>query len=248
MFDLLFLTESLEDMISRVVDRVVSREVGPLKKSLDIVLADMLDPWEGIHSETNSVVETNETLNLNPVSAYYDTRKSGYCMVLGRITHSQITCAHLWPRQTLGRGLEAYELSRLDVNNPRNFLRLHKSIELAFDRKRLTFLPVSVSIIGHLEMKVVILDPKLCNEDLSFNQTTVKFSTLHGKLFHYVFTPLKTPFTRLLSAHAIRAFSVGKALDWPEAEQHQAEARVSAIEQARRSLGENSDVMKSLFS
>eukprot|EP00601_Ochromonadales_sp_CCMP2298_P003767 CAMPEP_0173189372 /NCGR_PEP_ID=MMETSP1141-20130122/11759_1 /TAXON_ID=483371 /ORGANISM="non described non described, Strain CCMP2298" /LENGTH=82 /DNA_ID=CAMNT_0014113375 /DNA_START=43 /DNA_END=288 /DNA_ORIENTATION=- len=26
--------ESLEDMISRVVDRVVSREVGPLKKSL----------------------------------------------------------------------------------------------------------------------------------------------------------------------------------------------------------------------
>ncbi|KAJ1442271.1 hypothetical protein B484DRAFT_73894 [Ochromonadaceae sp. CCMP2298] len=100
-------------------------------------------------------------------------------MVLGRITHSQITCAHLWPRQTLGRGLEAFELSRLDVNNPRNFLRLHKSIELAFDRKRLTFLPVSVSIIGHLEMKVVILDPKLCNEDLSFNQTTVKFSTLH---------------------------------------------------------------------
>jgi hypothetical protein len=35
--------------------------------------------------------------------------------------------------------------------------------------------------------------------------------------------------------------------DWPEAEQHQAEARVSAIEQARRSLGEDSNVMKSLF-
>ena len=228
--------------------RVVSREVGSIKKSLDIVLADMLDPWENIHSETNSVVEQAETANLQPVSAFYGMKQRDQCMVLGVCTHAQITCAHIWPRWTRGRGLEAYELSHLDVNNPRNFLRLHKSIERAFDHKRLTFVPVSMSTAGELLMEVVLLDPALFSEDITYNRVTVKFETLHHKQFNYVFTPTKTPFTRLLSAHTIRAFSKGKAIGWPEAEHHEAEARGSAVEQARRSLGEESHAMNYLFS
>jgi hypothetical protein len=240
-------TENLEEMLVRVVGALVSREVGPLKKSLDIVLADMLDPWEGIYSETNSVVEKSETANLQPVSEFYGMKKKGQCMVLGACSHAQITCAHIWPRYTRGRGLEAYELNRLDVNNPRNFLRLHKSIERAFDHKRLTFVPVSMSPAGELLMEVVLLDPMLFSEDITYNQTTVKFGTLHHNHFNYIFTPTKTPYTRLLSAHTIRAFSKGKAIGWPEAEQHEAEARGSAVEQARRSLGEESNAMKYLF-
>jgi len=218
-----------------------------IKTSLDIVLADMLDPWEGIHSETESVVVANETLNLNPVSTYYGMKHKGECMVLGHITHSQITCAHIWPRYTRGRGLEAFELSRLDVNSSRNFLRLHKSIERAFDHKRLTFVPVSVSAVGDVQMEVVVLDPALLTEDITYSQITLKFSTLHHKLFNYVFKTTKTPFTRLLSAHTIRAYSKGKAIGWPEAEQHEAEARASAVDLARRSLGEESYAMKSMF-
>lgn len=241
----------MEEVLSRVVKlevgQVVEQKVGPLKKSLDIILADMLDPWEGIHSETSSVVVANETLNLTPVSTFYGMKQKGQCMVLGKATHCQITTAHIWPRYTRGRGLEAFELSRLDVNNPRNFLRLHKSIEKAFDHKRLTFLPVSMADTGELQMEVVILDPALLQEDISYNQTTVKFSTLHHKQFHYVFKCGQTPYTRLLSAHAIRAYSKGKVIGWPEAEQHEAEARSGALEQARRSLGEESYAMKNLF-
>jgi hypothetical protein len=244
-------TESLEDMLERVIMRevgpLIMREVGPLKKSLDIVLADMLDPWEGIHSETDSVVDTNETINLEPVSDFFKMKKKGQCMVLGACSHTQITCAHIWPRYTKGRGLEAYELTRMDVNNPRNFLRLHKSIERAFDHKRLTFVPVTMSSDGELLMEVVLLDPTLFDEDISYNQITVKFRTLHHKHFDYIFTPTKYPFTRLLSAHTIRAFSRGKGIGWPEALNHEAEARSSAVEQARRSLGEESYAMKCMF-
>jgi hypothetical protein len=39
-----------------------------------------------------------------------------------------------------GNFLESLGLSAADANNPRNFLRLNKSIEKAFDEKRLTFL------------------------------------------------------------------------------------------------------------
>lgn len=218
------------------------RFVAPLKKSLDIVLADMLDPWEGIYSETNSVVERAETNNLQPVTAFYGMKKK-QCMVLGSCTHAQIICAHIWPRYTNGRGLEAFELNRLDVSNPRNFLRLHRSIERAFDHKRLTFVPVSMSPTDELVMEVLLLDPALFSEVISYNQIDVNFSTLHHKHLSYTFTPNRMPYTRLLSSHTLRALSTGKTIGWPEAEHHEAEVRRSAVEQARRSLGEHSHTM-----
>ena len=221
-----------------MLEKVVEKVVGPLKKSLDLIMADILDPWEKIHSETDSVVGANEERNLEPVSKFYCMPLKHRCMVLGACTHAQIISAHIWPKHTYGKGLDAFELSPLDVNNPRNFLRLHNSIEKAFDRKRLTFVPVSVTSNGELKMKVIILDPALLNEDVSYNQTIFKFSTLHDMPFDYVFGPTTTPYTRLLSAHTLRAYSNGKMLGWPDAENFEADVRPSVIEQARRSLGD----------
>ncbi len=218
-----------------------------MKKSLNFVMAEILDPWEKIHSETDSVVGANEEYNLEPVSNFYGMSRKHRCMVLGTCTHAQIISAHIWPKHTYGKGLDVFELSVLDVNNPRNFLRLHKSIEKAFDRKRLTFVPACVTSNGELKMKVIILDPTLLDEDISYNQITIKFSTLHNMPFDYAFCPTAMPYTRLLSAHTLRAYTIGKMLGWPEAENFEADVRPSVIEQARRSLGEGSYVMQAFF-
>jgi hypothetical protein len=235
----------MNEILSEILE--LKREVAPMKKCLDIVMADISDPWENIRSETDSAVRISEVMNLDHVSEYYAVCKKGQCMVLGPITHSDIVCAHIWPRQTLGKGLEMFGLAPFDLNSPRNFLRLHKTIEREFDYKRLTFLPVSVSVNGDVQMKMVILDPALLAESISYSNTSVKFESLQYKPFHYVFTPKKMPFTRLLSSHALLAYSRGKALGWPEALSSETEARESAVQQARRSLGEESFAIQYLF-
>jgi hypothetical protein len=223
-------------------------ELAPVKKALDLVVAELLDPWERIHSETESTIGAAEQLNIEPVSSYYGTPKKAWCMVLGKATHCQVRCAHIWPRWTIGSGLEAFDLSNADVNNPRNFLRLNRAVERAFDHKRLMFVPESLGSMGELTLKVVILDPALPGEDLSFNNATVKFSTIHNKRFSHVFMPGKMPFTRLLANHALQAMNKAKTLGWiPDNNPEAAPARSSAIEMARRSLGEESLSIKTFF-
>lgn len=104
-----------------------------MQKGLGHVLDLYLDPWENIHSETKSQVAKEETVNRRPVVEYYGCRDCHYCMVLGKVTHCDVITAHLWPRSTMGQGLTILELSPSDVNNPRNFLRLHKSFESALE-------------------------------------------------------------------------------------------------------------------
>lgn len=235
---------SLEERLEAIVTKVV----GPIKKALDLVIAEMLDPWERIHSETESVVGANEKSNLDPVSNYYGTKKSYYCMVLGKVTHCQIICAHIWPRLTLDKGLEAFELTCMDVNSPRNFLRLHQSIEKAFDKKRLIFVPAESMIEGETALKVVILDPTLLEEDLDYSGHTIKFSAINGRVFDYKFTCDKSPFTRLISNHALQAMNKAKTLNWiAQDDSEMVAVRTSAIELARKSLGQESYSMQAFF-
>jgi hypothetical protein len=247
--------------IESIVTKVVRTEIEPVKRSLeanqrsmeatqrslDLVLADLLDPWEKIHSETTSVVEEAETLNLDPVSDFYGTPKKHYCMVLGKVTHSHIKCAHIWPRFTLGRGLEAFDLPNTAVNDPRNFLRLHSAIERAFDHKRLMFDVVARSSSGDLTIQVIVLDPALMSEDLEANDTKVKFGTIHRKAFAYKFPPPKVPFTRLLANHSLQAITKAKTLGWIPEDSQTELFRSNAIEQARRSLGDAAFGLKTFF-
>eukprot|EP01031_Cornospumella_fuschlensis_P034620 gene34620-41924_t len=223
-------------------------ELAPVRKALNLVVGELLDPWEKLHSETESTIEAAERLNLGPVSSYYGMQKKSRCMVLGKATHCQIKCAHIWPKYTMGNGLEAFDLSNADVNNPRNFLRLHSAIERAFDYKRLVFVPECLTSTGALVLKVVLLDPALFGENLSFNNATIKFSEIHNKLFAHAFLPEKMPFTRLLANHIVQAMNKAKSLGWiPEGDPDAAAARSRAIEMARRSLGEDSLCIKAFF-
>eukprot|EP00981_Chlorochromonas_danica_P008222 scaffold2066_cov229-Ochromonas_danica.AAC.6 len=78
----------------------------------------------------------------------------------GAVSHCQIKCSHIWPKWTKGAGLEVLELSQNEVNNPRNFSRLHATIERAFDKKKLYFERVAIADDPNLiQLKMVILDP-----------------------------------------------------------------------------------------
>lgn len=227
--------------------REVRSEIAPTKKLLNLVIAELLDPWEKIHSETESTIEAAEQKNLEPVSSFYGIQKKA-CMVLGRVTHCKIKCAHIWPRWTRGNGLEAFDLNNADLNNPRNFLRLHRAIERAFDRKRLVIAPETLGSGGELTLKIVILDPSLHSESLEYNNATEPFSTINNKLFSHVFVPNKMPYTRLLSNHAVQAMDKAKMLGWiPEDDAEMAATRTRAVEMARRSLGTGSLSFKTLY-
>ena len=57
----------------------------------------------------------------------------------GNTKEMRVMNAHLWPANSSGRGLNFLDLNAEAVNDPRNFLRLHKSLEHAFDRSQLVF-------------------------------------------------------------------------------------------------------------
>lgn len=124
-------------------------------------------------------------------------------MMLGKVSYCEIKCAHIWPKWTKGSGLEVLELSQNDVNNPRNFLRLHEAIEKAFDRKRLYFERMTTSDPSSVQLKVIILDPTLLLEAITKGKNDViHFNDINGASFDYVFYPTQ-PFMRLLAQYAI---------------------------------------------
>eukprot|EP01039_Chlorochromonas_danica_P002783 gene2783-3037_t len=150
-------------------------------------------------------------------------------MVLGAVSHCQIKCSHIWPKWTKGAGLEVLELSQNEVNNPRNFSRLHATIERAFDKKKLYF-------------------ERLLQETIvKGNNDKIAFSDINGKLFDYVFThenPKRKPFMRLLAQHAKRAVSVAVKVGWIEEDSEIEEHHRRVIELARQSLEPTSVAME----
>ncbi len=165
-------------------------------------------------------------------------------MVLGNVTHCHIICAHIWPAWTRGKGLETTNLTREEVNNPRNFLRLHRSIEKAFDKKRLYFIQDDANDGEVIQLIVVIVDPLLLNEAYEKNETSHSFSELQGFKFVHRFTPLRKPFLRLLAIHASKTIEKAQGFGWISAGDLPAH-RDRALRLARLALDET--VINALF-
>jgi hypothetical protein len=191
----------------------IRNDIGPMKQAMKSLLDLTLDPWENIHSELTETVKYVSNDHLDNVSTYYSTPKRHYCMVLGRVTHCDVICAHIWPRWTYGKGLDTVGLTRENVNNPRNFLRLHRSIEKAFDRKRLS-LVCDDSEGDEIQLTVIILDPSLFSERFEVNNTTMSFADLHNRPFAHKFTPSQKPYLRLISLHAVKSIEKGQLSNW----------------------------------
>ena len=220
-----------------VIGAAILAEIKTIRTSLKYALELILDPWELIHSEVTEQIELESQLHLDDVSAFYGTPTQHYCMVLGNATHCLIICAHIWPRHTLGKGLEALELLRADIDNPRNYLRLHKSIEKAFDKKRLYFSYVMEG--DNIRFTLNILDPNLLNETLSVNGNVMTFSMLEGRRFHYAFVPTARLFLRIVAVHATKAVEKAHVLGWIEDKDDVVAKRERALDLARFSLDPN---------
>jgi hypothetical protein len=109
--------------------------------------------------------------------------------------------------------LDTVGLTRQNVNNPRNFLRLHHSIENAFDKKRLCFV-CDDSEGDEIQLAVIILDPSLLSESFQVNNTTMSFADLQNRPFAHRFTPSQKPYLRLISLHAVKSIEKGQLNNW----------------------------------
>ena len=210
----------------------------------------MLDPWENIRSINTEIIQKNAANFIKPVCEYYKIPKKKYCMVLGPVSHCNIISSHIWPHHTNGSGLPALGLNLEDVNSPRNFLRLHKSIERAFDHKRLYF---ECSNCGNransTTLRVILVDPSLAAEAFHVNGKRRTFSEIDNMEFHYKFsqTEERKPFTRLIALHACRTISKARNLNWISDDADAEERRNRSLELARLSLQDRSDVLNAFF-
>jgi hypothetical protein len=225
---------------------MIDEALKPLRLALDHVLESATDPWENIRSTSTEAIKAATSPHLNDVCKFYNISKK-VCMVLGKITHAEIICSHIWPAHTLGRGLQSFKLQQEDVNNPRNFLRLHKDIECAFDHKRLYFEYVSGP--SPLILRVVLLDPNLHSENIRFNNGATKpFSEIHNQLLSHQFLDDKKPFLRLLSVHAYQAITKARNQNWIPDPSDMTSRIARNLELARLSLEPNhGEVMKAFF-
>ncbi len=68
---------------------------------------------------------------------YYDIHENE-CVICGQC--NDVVNAHIWPKNTYGENfLSIFGLAMENLNDPRNYLRLSKSIEVAFDKKTISY-------------------------------------------------------------------------------------------------------------
>ena len=67
-------------------------------------------------------------------------------MICGR--YADVVNAHIWPKHTHGENLlSMFGLSNDSLDDPRNYLRLSKSLELAFDNKTITIIQQNQKLV-----------------------------------------------------------------------------------------------------
>jgi HNH endonuclease len=177
--------------------------------------------------------------------SFYGIDSKNICMMLGPCLGpgETIINAHLWPNHTRGRGLQFLGLPPEDLDSARNYLRLHKSIEKAFDERRIIFELHDVQESSfHLRIKV--LDPSLekwsiddirsgLNPGESFRlrlnppdsaseaasdgaPSVAELCLIDGLISAHRFVGEKKPFTRVLAQHIIASSKFAAFKTWIE--------------------------------
>jgi hypothetical protein len=192
------------------------------RANMVILLRHVFDPWEKISSSQSAVSATCQ----GRICAFYGI-EDHICQLLGvAVGRMHVTSGNIWPKHTLGLQLHEFGLEKHDVSNVRNFLRLHSSVEKAFDCKRLTFVPQNDNIVCH------VLDPKIL--PLPIGATGRSFIDFHLQPLH--FRNIQRPLRRLLAVHVQKALRHAVHQGWMDACDLPA-YEVRAQELARHSAG-----------
>jgi hypothetical protein len=99
-------------------------------------------------------------------------------------------------------GLKFFDLDSLDIDNPRNCLRLVREIECAFDKKYLTIIKKSG------ELRFFLLKNTLSSKQVT-SASNRTFGSIHG--LPLKFNNEKIPFHRLLAVHCYSSFNNAKS-------------------------------------
>ena len=242
--------EELDSKVGQMHSKVgqMDSKVGQIADSIGHVVSDMLDPWRIIHTEDGSERE-GESLK-STILKYYNIEARD-CMIVGNVHRqdSAITNAHLWPNHTKGKGLTLFGLDTDEVANPRNFLRLQKQIEHAFDHQQIVFDPVFESS-SSFRLKIVVLDGELLkNKSTLFRTVLLKsgrrkarrvhvdftWEKLNGFMSNYTFSSALKPFTRVILHHYVQSHIFAASRGWI-VPQDIPPSRLHALELARNSL------------
>jgi len=114
-----------------------------------------------------------------------------YCHLLGKwFDDDHVKATHIVPSRFKGSSLDyifGHPEENLEVG--RNALSLHSDVKTAFDKKQITFVPVSGSAPS--EWKMVILNPILLNHAITWHPQTEpilrwKVSYIFLLLFHFL--------------------------------------------------------------
>jgi hypothetical protein len=112
---------------------LVSSDLNMLHQLVQPMIGRAIDPWDVTARSPGSSVSS---LPKQVIINYYGLRENE-CMVCGRC--NDVVNAHIWPKHTHGENLlSMFGLATENLNDPRNYLRLAKSLELAFDNKTTT--------------------------------------------------------------------------------------------------------------
>ncbi|CAF1683285.1 unnamed protein product [Rotaria magnacalcarata] len=150
-----------------------------------------IDPWDiTARSQGSSASSLPKQIIIN----YYGIHENE-CMICGRC--SDVVNAHIWPKHTRGEYLlSMFDLAAENLNDPRNYLRLSKSLELAFDNKTITV------IYQHGKLVLFVLDDALKKQIVS--NTRYTFNDCH--LWPLKFGSSNRPYLRILAAHCRNSF------------------------------------------
>jgi hypothetical protein len=128
---------------------VLDKQLAPLKAAVMTIIAEMIDPWENIRTDTSSVNDVDAP-TAEQLHAFYGV-ESCHCMILGNYPELQrvanLQRAHIWPKHTGGRGLDIFGMLREDVCSYRNYFLFQAEVEYQFDRKKKFWCRHSVMVI-----------------------------------------------------------------------------------------------------
>ena len=176
-------------------------------RALRLFMESALDPWDRMSSEMTQDVSND--LKKACLQAYQIPPDC--CMLLGRIPRGggRIQTAHIWPRASMGL-LGAFSLQPGNVDDPRNFLRLHHEIERAFDRHKLTFVWDDNALSGRGGYVCQVLDSSILQQSINDGFT---FANVDGRVLRFGRSGVQ-PFSRLLGAHLYTSLIFAKRHSW----------------------------------
>lgn len=203
---------SLQEDVSIIIKQELSQLINQNKEQNQVILKLMkmtlrqkLNPWVAFNSETKTEIEKNDKFQKDKILRFYKMKyrinSDRICMILGKVNPlSEVVCAHIYPSYTRGEGLELFELQDSNINDARNFLRLHKDIEEAFDKRFLSF--EFLEFKNNVYLQPIIFKPQLMDQEIS--NENIKFSQIHERIDpkkNFRFPKKKFPYRRILSQH-----------------------------------------------